>query len=129
MSVENVGDSFFRVVGRHWIIEDSGGESEAVPKGSPGVVGHTPVLAPGQRFVYGSGTLLEDGEEGTMWGSLQCEHLPPPEPGSEPPQLGDGEPFDAAIAPFRLCAEYGRVSLSLSLSLSLSCALVLTPCE
>ena len=104
MSVENVGDSFFRVVGRHWIIEDSGGESEAVPKGSPGVVGHTPVLAPGQRFVYGSGTLLEDGEEGTMWGSLQCEHLPPPDPGSEPPQLGDGEPFDAAIAPFRLCA-------------------------
>ena len=78
VSIENTGTSVLRVLGRHWMIEDSKGESEVVPRASPGIVGYTPTLAPGQRFVYGSGTLL-DCAEGRMWGSLNCEELKMPD--------------------------------------------------
>jgi ApaG protein len=53
-----------------------------------GVVGEQPVLAPGQRHVYTSGTLMAS-RVGTMQGSYQM-------------LAEDGHRFDAVIAPFRL---------------------------
>lgn len=112
VSIENIGQTTCRVLGRHWLIKDSSGEGEVVPHGSPGIVGYTPVLRPGQRFVYGSGTLL-DCDEGSMWGSLQCEELAPPEDESgseldevdyEAMQHGSGMAFDAEIGAFLLRA-------------------------
>ena len=108
VSIENVGQTTCRVLGRHWMIEDSSGEAEVAPRGSPGVVGYTPLLRPGQRFVYGSGTLLEC-DEGRMWGSLQCEELHPPEGSEEDVDYeamkhGSGDAFEAEIGPFLLRA-------------------------
>ena len=111
VSIENVGNTTCRVLGRHWMIRDSRGEGEVVPHGSPGIVGYTPLLKPGQRFVYGSGTLL-DCEEGSMWGSLQCEELELPDDAAgdeadveyEAMPHGSGVAFDAEIGPFLLRA-------------------------
>ena len=44
-----------QLVGRHLIFTDATGSTEEVPRGSAGVVGHTPVLEPGQSFEYYSG--------------------------------------------------------------------------
>ena len=44
-----------QLVGRHLIFTDATGGTEEVPRGSAGVVGHTPVLEPGQSFEYYSG--------------------------------------------------------------------------
>ena len=107
VSIENVGKTTCRVLGRHWMIRDSSGAGEVVPHGSPGVVGYTPLLHPGQRFVYGSGTLL-DCDEGSMWGSLQCEELAAPEGEAdvdyEGMPHGSGVAFDAEIGAFMLRA-------------------------
>jgi ApaG protein len=109
VSIENVGKTACRVLGRHWFIrERDSGEEEVVPHGSPGIVGYTPVLKPGQRFVYGSGTLL-DCDEGSMWGSLQCEELLLPDDTTsevdddyEALPHGSGVAFDAEIGTFLL---------------------------
>ena len=41
-----------------------------VPKGSPGVVGLHPILAPGDSFIYASGTSMHS-DRGSMHGSIQ----------------------------------------------------------
>ena len=57
-----------------------------MPRGSAGVVGHSPILEPGQSFEYVSGTQLGT-PEGTMEGSFQMAH-----------GVGDGEQaFDAVV--------------------------------
>jgi ApaG protein len=53
-----------------------------------GVVGEQPLLAPGERFQYTSGAVLET-PVGTMQGSYQMV-------------ADDGERFEAPIRPFRL---------------------------
>lgn len=68
--VQNVGEDCVQLLGRHWIIDDSAGDTVEVPKGSPHVVGHSPVLWPGQCFEYHSGTPLT-GKKGMMRGSFQ----------------------------------------------------------
>lgn len=71
---------------RHWIITDGTGKVEEV-KG-PGVVGHQPMLRPGEHFEYTSGCVLRT-PRGEMRGTYQM-HRP------------DGRTFDATIAPFML---------------------------
>ncbi|KAK3233946.1 hypothetical protein CYMTET_55780 [Cymbomonas tetramitiformis] len=44
-----------QLIGRHLLFQDSWGSVQEVPKGSGGVVGHTPVLKEGQTFEYHSG--------------------------------------------------------------------------
>jgi ApaG protein len=71
---------------RHWIITDGGGKVEEVR--GPGVVGHQPLLRPGEHFDYTSGCILET-PRGEMRGTYQMHR-------------SDGRVFDAVIAPFLL---------------------------
>lgn len=60
-----------QLVGREWVIQDSEGQvSDAVPKGSIGVVGHEPILRPGAAIAYMSGARLPT-QYGSMRGSFQ----------------------------------------------------------
>ena len=82
------GTGVVQLLGRHWHIEDASGKVQTVPYGSPGVVGHTPILRPGQMFEYCSYAGVRT-ETGTMRGSFQMVDEA-------------GEPFDAEVPLFGL---------------------------
>jgi ApaG protein len=84
--ISNEGTETAQLVSREWVITSADGEVERV-KG-PGVVGETPVLAPGKAFEYTSYCPLK-----TTVGSMQ---------GSYQMVTPDGERFDAEISPFTL---------------------------
>ncbi len=84
--ISNEGHSPAQLESRHWIITRANGSTEEVR--GPGVVGHTPLLAPGEAFEYTSFCPL-DCEFGTMHGSYLMVRE-------------DGRRFHAAIAPFVL---------------------------
>ena len=88
--IANEGDERVQLVSRHWIITDAHGEIEEVE--GPGVVGHQPVLEPGQAFEYTSACPLK-----TAFGSMH---------GTYQMVAKGGESFDAEIAPFSLCEPY-----------------------
>ena len=90
VTVTNQGRETVQLVSRHWVITNAKGEEEHVQ--GPGVVGHQPVLRPGQVFRYTSGCPLNT-SLGTMHGTYQMV-------------TEDGEQFDAAIAPFTLAEPY-----------------------
>ncbi len=66
--IENHGDVAVQLRSRHWKITDGLGRLQEV-KG-PGVVGKTPLLRPGERFEYTSGTPLST-PSGIMGGTYQ----------------------------------------------------------
>jgi len=86
VTISNTGNVTAQLLSRRWIITDENGHVEEVR--GPGVVGEQPVLAPGQSFEYTSGCPLTT-SFGTMHGTYQMV-------------TGDGERFDATIAPFTL---------------------------
>lgn len=86
VTIENKGQLAAQLLSRHWLITDGDGQVQEV-RGA-GVVGEQPLLAPGERHVYTSGTLMAS-RVGTMQGSYQM-------------LAEDGHAFDAIIAPFRL---------------------------
>ncbi len=86
ITITNTGEVAAQLISRHWIITDAAGQVQEV-KGL-GVVGHQPLLQPGQSFQYTSGCRLRT-PTGTMQGSYFCV-------------AEDGERFDAPIAPFLL---------------------------
>ncbi|HZY17225.1 MAG TPA: Co2+/Mg2+ efflux protein ApaG [Ramlibacter sp.] len=86
VTVTNTGEVAAQLISRHWIITDAAGRVEEV-KGL-GVVGHQPLLQPGQSFQYSSGCRLRT-PGGSMEGSYFCV-------------AEDGERFEAPIAPFLL---------------------------
>lgn len=88
VTLSNRGETTVQLISRHWIITNARGDVEEV-KG-PGVVGETPVLAPGERFSYQSFCPL-DTPIGSMHGTYQMLTLD-----------GRNELFDATIAPFTL---------------------------
>ncbi len=57
MRIENHADESWQIVGREWTITDGLGRVTQVA--GEGVVGHTPVLAPGGVYVYDSFVTLE----------------------------------------------------------------------
>jgi ApaG protein len=57
ITIRNTGDVAAQLIARHWIITDARGHTEEV-KGL-GVVGHQPLLKPGESFQYSSGTQLQ----------------------------------------------------------------------
>ena len=69
VKIRNTGDVAGQLVGRQWIIEDANGKVEEVR--GLGVVGHQPLLKPGQEFEYTSWTRL-DTPSGTMQGTFFC---------------------------------------------------------
>src|SRR5512133_1012298 len=88
ITITNTGEVPAQLISRHWIIANALGELEEV-KGL-GVVGHQPLLKPGESFQYTSGCRLRT-PTGTMHGSFFCV-------------AEDGEKFDADVPMFVLDA-------------------------
>ena len=86
ITITNGGEVPAQLISLHWVITNAAGEVEEV-KGL-GVVGHQPLLRPGESFQYTSGCRLRTAS-GTMQGSFFCV-------------AEDGERFDVAITPFVL---------------------------
>jgi ApaG protein len=91
IQIYNSGNIAAQLISRTWHINDSQGVHEKV-KGL-GVVGHQPLLQPGERFEYTSGTRLRT-PTGTMHGSYFFVAV-------------DGEKFDVDIPMFVLDALSG----------------------
>ena len=88
ITIRNTGSIAAQLISRTWNVNDAVGHHEKV-KGL-GVVGHQPLLQPGESFEYTSGTRLRT-PTGTMHGSYFCV-------------AEDGEKFDADIPMFVLDA-------------------------
>ena len=88
VTITNTGSIPVQVIARHWIITDAYKHVEEVR--GLAVVGHQPLLEPGDSFSYSSGTPLRT-PEGRMEGSFFCVAV-------------DGTRFDAPIPPFALQA-------------------------
>jgi len=86
VTIRNTGDVSGQLIGRQWIIEDGNGKVEEVR--GLGVVGHQPLLKPGQEFEYTSWTRL-DTPSGTMQGTYFC-------------MTEDAHPFQAPVGEFAL---------------------------
>ena len=84
--IRNTGSVAAQVISRTWHINDADGLHEKVR--GLGVVGHQPLLQPGERFEYTSGTRLRT-PTGTMHGSYFCV-------------AEDGERFETEIPLFVL---------------------------
>jgi ApaG protein len=88
ITIKNLGSVTAQLISRTWNVNDANGHTERV-KGL-GVVGHQPLLKPGESFQYTSGTRLRT-PTGTMHGSFFCV-------------AEDGEKFDSDIPMFVLDA-------------------------
>ena len=86
ITVTNTGRTPAQLIARHWIIRDSNGHTEEVR--GLGVVGHQPLLQPGEAFQYSSGCQLRT-PSGSMHGSYLCV-------------TDQGETFSATIDLFML---------------------------
>ena len=86
ISITNSGDITAQLIARHWIITDANGHVDEVR--GLAVVGHQPVLKPGESFEYTSWTRLEP-PHGSMSGTFFC-------------MTEDAHPFEAPIAEFGL---------------------------
>jgi ApaG protein len=88
ITIANNGDEPAQLISRHWIILDADGHREEVR--GLGVVGHQPLLKPGEAFEYTSGSRLR-----TPTGSMEGTYFFVKE---------DGEPFEVPIPRFMLDA-------------------------
>lgn len=86
ITLANTGTIAAQLISRHWIIRDADEHVQEVR--GLGVVGHQPLLQPGEQFEYTSGCILAT-PVGTMCGSYQMV-------------AEDGTAFDAPIAEFVL---------------------------
>jgi len=86
ITIVNSGDVTAQLVARHWVIVDAAGHSEEVR--GLAVVGHQPVLKPGEQFEYTSWTRIAT-PQGTMRGTFFC-------------MTEDAYPFDAPVPEFML---------------------------
>ena len=86
VTIQNSGDVTAQLVARHWVITDANGKVEQVR--GLAVVGHQPLLKPGERFEYTSWTRLAT-PQGTMRGTFFC-------------MTDDAHSFDAGVPEFRL---------------------------
>lgn len=69
ITIRNTGKIGVQVISRHWVITDANNHREEVR--GLGVVGHQPLLAPGEQFEYTSGTALAT-PQGAMHGEYFC---------------------------------------------------------
>lgn len=86
ITIRNTGQVAAQLISRHWIIVDANNRIEEVR--GLGVVGHQPLLQPGEQFEYTSGTSLAT-PQGSMTGAYFCV-------------AEDGEQFEAKIPEFIL---------------------------
>ena len=88
VTITNTGDIAAQLIARHWIISDESGQTHEVR--GLAVVGHQPLLKPGESFEYTSWTPLPT-PTGTMRGTFFC-------------MTEDAHAFDATIHEFALVA-------------------------
>lgn len=88
ITIRNTGSVTAQLISRSWNVNDARGHTEKVR--GLGVVGHQPLLKPGESFEYTSGTRLRT-PTGTMHGSFFCV-------------AEDGEKFDVDVPMFVLDA-------------------------
>lgn len=69
ISIENTGTITAQLVARHWQISDAAGHVQEVS--GLAVVGHQPLLAPGQKFQYSSWAQIAT-PQGSMRGRFLC---------------------------------------------------------
>lgn len=86
ITIANTGQVAAQLISRHWIITDAHDKTQEVR--GLGVVGEQPLLKPGDRFEYTSGTAIAT-PVGAMKGSYQMV-------------AEDGSPFEAEIPEFIL---------------------------
>lgn len=94
--IENQGSATVQLLKRTWLITDGAGRTKRVH--GDGVIGQTPVLAPGEAFEYTSGTPLET-PSGFMSGLYHMV------------DQATGDPFDVTVPAFSLDSPHqsGRV--------------------
>jgi ApaG protein len=86
ITIKNTGQVAAQLISRHWVITDANNHVQEIR--GLGVVGHQPLLQPGEQFEYTSGTSLA-----TPQGSMQGEYFCVAE---------DGVQFEAIIPEFVL---------------------------
>ena len=90
VTINNIGQQTVQLKKRYWKITDSNGDNKEV-RGA-GVIGEQPILRPGEKFEYTSGTPLST-PSGFMEGYYEME-------------TKDGNKFDASIPLFSLDSPY-----------------------
>jgi ApaG protein len=96
ITINNLGKETVQLKNRYWKIIDSNGSKQEI-KGR-GVVGEQPVINPGEKFEYTSGTPLST-PSGFMEGYYEMETL-------------NGKTFDASIPLFSLDSPYASNKLN-----------------
>ena len=86
VTIRNTGDVTAQLIARHWIVADASNHIDEVR--GLAVVGHQPVLKPGEHFEYTSWTRIAT-PHGTMRGTFMC-------------MTEDAQPFDAPVPEFGL---------------------------
>ncbi|OYY62026.1 MAG: Co2+/Mg2+ efflux protein ApaG [Burkholderiales bacterium 28-67-8] len=86
VTIRNTGDVTAQLIARHWIVADASDHIEEVR--GLAVVGHQPLLKPGEHFEYTSWTRIAT-PHGTMRGTFMC-------------MTEDAQPFDAPVPEFGL---------------------------
>lgn len=86
VTIRNEGNAPARLLSRHWIITDAGGNTQEVR--GDGVVGEQPRIHPGEGFRYSSGAVLST-PVGSMRGSYRMVD-------------DEGHEFNTPIEPFTL---------------------------
>ncbi len=86
VTIRNSGDVTAQLIARHWVVTDAQGQVDNVR--GLAVVGHQPVLKPGESFEYTSWTRIAT-PHGQMRGTFFC-------------MTEDAHPFDAPVPEFQL---------------------------
>ena len=86
VTIRNTGDCTAQLVARQWLVTDAHGRTQEVR--GLAVVGHQPVLTPGEVFEYNSWTQVAT-PHGSMKGTFFC-------------MTEDARPFEATVAAFDL---------------------------
>jgi ApaG protein len=86
ITITNTGSRAAQLISRHWVITDATNQVQEVS--GLGVIGHQPLLQPGEKFEYTSGTQLAT-PQGSMYGEYFCV-------------AEDGHRFEAPIPEFVL---------------------------
>ncbi len=86
ITIQNTGTVASQLISRHWVITDANNHVQEVR--GLGVVGHQPLLQPGEQFEYTSGTQMATAQ-GSMFGEYFCV-------------AEDGHQFEAKIPEFVL---------------------------
>ena len=96
VTIDNQGNEKVQLVNRHWKIVDANGSLQEVR--GKGVVGEQPILNPGEKFEYTSGTPLST-PSGFMGGHYEME-------------TKTGKRFEAIIPQFSLDSPFIKTNLN-----------------